>query len=136
MSRFAFFAAFTLFASACSDAPRQANGEYGKLGSYTESGAFSPFYAEEVKDGRVYVFGTVASHDKFLATNEVDITKFKTYIGLGPNRETAIVQVDKDVPQMTPRLVSHFQERWPKAAAAAAAPTVKPSDAAVAAEKR
>jgi hypothetical protein len=135
MIRFASFAAFALLATACSDAPRQAGGEYGKLGSYSESGAFSPFYAEEVKDGRVYVFGTVASHDKFVKTNEVDITKFKTYIGLGPHRETTIVQVDKDVPQMTPRLVSHFQERWPKVAAPAAA-AVPAADAAATAEKK
>ncbi len=117
MIRFASFAAFALLATACSDAPRQAGGE-AKPGRYAEKSAFAPLYAEEVKDGRIYLFGTNPAHDAFVATQEVEITKSKTFIGLGPNRETVIVQTDKDAPEMARRLVKRFHERWPATAQA------------------
>ncbi|HYE04276.1 MAG TPA: hypothetical protein VEL07_02035 [Planctomycetota bacterium] len=80
-------------------------------GSYVEKGAFAPYYAEELHDGRIYVFGQQKTHEAFVATRSVNPLTSKSFIRRGPNRETVIVESDKDAPTMTTRLWRHFRAR-------------------------
>ncbi len=80
-------------------------------GSFHTGGAFTPFYGEELFEARIYLFGQEPAWARFLKSHEVEPTKVKTYVGAGPNHETVIVQVDKDAPQMTERLLADFNER-------------------------
>ena len=75
-----------------------------------------PYYGEELHDGRIYVFGTRKAHDDFKASHEPNVLNSKTLIKQGPNRETVILQTDKDVPVMTERILRVFRERWNLAA--------------------
>ncbi len=81
-------------------------------GSYVEKSAFSPFYAEELHDGRIYLFGQQKTHEAFLKTKEPNPLKIKSFIKRGPNRETVIVETDKEAPTMGDRLWKQFQTRY------------------------
>ncbi len=81
-------------------------------GSYVEKGAFSPFYAEELHDGRIYLFGQQKTHEAFMKSKEPNPLKIKSFIKRGPNRETVIVETDKEAPTMGDRLWKQFQTRY------------------------
>ncbi|MBA2482427.1 MAG: hypothetical protein H0V44_17325 [Planctomycetes bacterium] len=94
--------------------PTAAAGDGAKAvpGSYSDGGGLSRYYGEELHEKRIYVFGTKDMHNAFKATHTVDPTKSKSFIGEGPNRETVVVQAEKDQPAMTARLLESFKKRY------------------------
>ena len=84
-----------------------------KATEHTEGGTFKPFYGEVFHNKRYYLFGTKTELAHFREANysEMNPLKSKMFIGKGPNRATAVVQTDKDTPQMTERLLKKFRER-------------------------
>jgi hypothetical protein len=123
MHRHLILPALVIVLAACGGEPRQAQAEAAGAGaagtaakptpgSYQEGGAFKAFYGEELHENRIYLFGQKPAYDSFAATHQIDITKAKTFVGEGPNRETVIVQTDKDAPQMTDRVYQQFKKRY------------------------
>lgn len=80
---------------------------------HTEGGSFKPFYGEVFLKKRYYLFGTKAELAKFREAHyaEMNPLKSKMFIGKGPNRATAVIETDKDAPQMTERLMKQFRAR-------------------------
>jgi len=64
------------------------------------------YYAEEERDGRVYVLGTEDGHARFAASGEIPYAH--TRIGSGPNGETLVFEVDKEGDELRDRLVRHY----------------------------
>ncbi len=87
-------------------------------GSYQEGGGFSPFYAEEVVDGRLYVFGSKKTWEDFVKTKEINPMNSKRMIGKGPvvgqgpQRMTMIVETTKDEPAKDKRILKTVAERY------------------------
>ncbi len=89
-----------------------------KPGSFQEGGGLSPFYAEEVHDGRLYVFGSKKTWEDFLKTKEMNPLNSKRLIGKGPvvgegpQRMTMIVETTKDEPVKDKRILRTVAERY------------------------
>ena len=89
-----------------------------KPGSYQEGGGLSPFYAEEVHDGRLYAFGSKKTWEKFVQTKDMDPLNSKRLIGKGPlvgegpQRMTIIVETTKDEPAKDKRIIKTLNERY------------------------
>lgn len=64
------------------------------------------FYAEEHKDGRIYVIGDTETHNAFKTTHHLPYTH--TRIGYGPKGETVIIEVNKKIPALQRRLLAQF----------------------------
>ena len=94
--------------------PRAANP--AQPGSYQEGGGLSPFYAEEVLDHRLYVFGSKKTWEKFIATKEMDPMNSKRMIGVGPQvdgkRMTLILETTKDEPSKDKRILDTVEARY------------------------
>ncbi len=80
-------------------------------GSHTEGGMLHPFYGEVIHNNRIYLFGKKAAYKHFLDSKEANPLTSKILIGKGPNRMTVVVQVDKEVPVMTNRLIAQMRTR-------------------------
>jgi hypothetical protein len=88
-------------------------------GSYQVGGnGFTPFYGEEVHDGRLHVFGTKKTWEDFLKTKEMNPLNSKRLIGkgpvvgAGPQRMTIIVETTKDEPAKDKRILKTVAERY------------------------
>lgn len=88
-------------------------------GSYQVGGtAFTPFYGEEVHDGRLHVFGTKKTWEDFVKTKEMNPLNSKRLIGkgpvvgAGPQRMTIIVETTKDEPAKDKRILHTVAERY------------------------
>ena len=98
-------------------------------GAYTEGGVGSAFYAEvpyATEEGgktRIYLFGTVAGLDAFMATKQVDDKKHKKVIRGGQTLvvESLIGLAAKDDPSFSDRLMNQYWTRHPAPAVAAEA---------------
>jgi len=111
----AFIATLLVFAAGCGDQRPEAaavNGAKPVPGNHVEGGGFAPFYAEILHEKRIYLFGTKATHDAFMAAKELNPLKARMLIAKGPGRETVVVETDKDSPQMTKRLLNQFKSRY------------------------
>lgn len=106
-------ATLALVLAGCSgDSARAPDGAKPTPGSYSEGGGLSKYYAEELHEKRIYIFGTKAAHEKFMASKDMNPLASKTMVGEGPNRETIVVQAEKDQPAMTDRIVGTFKKRY------------------------
>lgn len=110
-------AAILCLVTACGEAPRAADpANPAKPGSHQEGGGFSPFYAEEVHEGRLFVFGSKATWEKFLKTKEMDPMNSKRLIGGGPvvdgKRMTLVVETTKDEPAKDKRILETVKARY------------------------
>jgi hypothetical protein len=89
-----------------------------KPGSFQQGGGFSPFYAEEVHDGRLYVFGSKKTWEDFVTSKEMNPMNSKRLIGKGPlvdqgpARMTMIVETTKDEPAKDKRILKTVAERY------------------------
>ena len=107
-----------LFTGCGESRPSAANGEMPKPGSYQQGGGISPFYAEELVDGRLYVFGSKKTWEKFIATKDMDPMNSKRLIGkgplidAGPKRMTLIVETTKDEPAKDKRIIATVANRY------------------------
>ncbi len=121
MNRFAILglaAAITFAFAACSESRPAANATPPTPGSYQTGGGLSPFYAEEVHDGRLHVFGSKKSWEDFQKTKEMNPLASKRLIGkgplvgAGPQRMTMIVETTKDEPAKDKRILKTVAERY------------------------
>jgi hypothetical protein len=86
-------------------------------GSYQIGGGFSPFYAEEVHENRLYVFGSKKTWEDFVKTKEMNPINSRRLIGKGPmigqgpQRMTMIVETTKDEPAKDKRILKTVSER-------------------------
>jgi hypothetical protein len=127
MNRFAILGLATIlaFTTGCGDSRPAASATpatpaaAATPGSYQEGGtAFTPFYGEEVHDGRLYVFGTKKTWEKFVATKDMDPLNSKRMIGkgpvvgAGPQRMTIIVETTKDEPAKDKRILQTVAKRY------------------------
>lgn len=107
-------AAILLLATGCGETPRAATP--AKPGSYQEGGGLSPFYAEELHENRLYVFGTKKVWEKFMQTKEMDPMNSKRLIGAGPEvdgkRMTLVVETTKDEPAKDKRIIETVKSRY------------------------
>jgi hypothetical protein len=103
-----------LSVAGCGDAarPTAAAGTPAQPGSYQEGGAFTPFYAEEVHEKRLYVFGTRSVWEKFMATKEMDPMNSRRMINAGPDRMTMILETTKDEPAKDKRILETVKSRY------------------------
>lgn len=67
------------------------------------------YYAEESKDGRIYVIGREATHAGFKRTSQMQFTK--TFIGAGPEGATLVFEVNDKAPQLCERLTAEYAKR-------------------------
>lgn len=67
------------------------------------------YYAEERRDGRIYVIGEARLHEEFRQTGHLPYTSSK--IGKGPGRETLVFQVDPKDERLLRRLEREFATR-------------------------
>ena len=106
-------------------------------GAYTEGGYGSAFYAEvpyaaeEGAKTRVYLFGTLAGFDAFMATKQVEDKKHKKVFG---NGQTLVVELiagtlAKEDPTFSDRLIAHYKARHPVAPEPVAEVTPVPATA-------
>jgi hypothetical protein len=113
-------AAAAVLAGCAQDQTRAAGAAPATLGSFQSGGTFTPFYAEEVVNGRLYVFGKQSTYHQFKATGDVNPTAIRTFIGKGPELEvdgkkkhvTLAVETIKDEPAMEARLLATVKERY------------------------
>jgi len=124
MNRFAilgFAAAITLI-TGCGGETRATNANANATpptpGSYHEGGGLSKFYAEELHDNRLYVFGSKKTWENFQMTKEMNPLFSKRLIGkgpvvgAGPQRMTIIVETTKDEPAKDKRILKTVAERY------------------------
>ncbi len=78
---------------------------------WAEWSAENVFYIERRRDGRIYVMGTKASVEAF--DKGGDLVYTRSLIGVGPNGETVIVEVDPLNPGFVERLQTQFQLQHP-----------------------
>jgi hypothetical protein len=69
------------------------------------------FYAEELVDGRIYVFGTIGAHEAFKKSHQKPNIA-KTYIGAGAAGETVVLEADAKSPDLQERLRNEFNRRY------------------------
>jgi len=87
-------------------------------GSYQVGGGLSPFYAEELHENRLYVFGTKKVWEKFVQTKDMDPLNSKRLIGKGPKvgegpqKMTIVVETTKDEPAKDKRILRTVAERY------------------------
>ena len=87
-------------------------------GSYHIGGGFSPFYAEEVHENRLYVFGSKKTWDDFIKTKEMNPINSRRLIGKGPmigqgpQRMTMILETTKDEPAKDKRILKTVSDRY------------------------
>ena len=117
MSRLAVLCALAaaLAVAGCDDSRSTAGAAAGtpaQPGSYQEGGGFSPFYAEEVQDKRLYVFGSKQVWEKFMATKEMDPMNSRRLINAGPNHMTMILETTKDEPAKDKRILETVKNRY------------------------
>lgn len=120
MNRFAIlgFAAVITLATGCGESRPAANATPPSPGSYQTGGGLSPFYAEEVHDGRLHVFGSKKTWEEFQKTKEMNPLASKRLIGkgpvvgVGPQRMTIIVETTKDEPAKDKRILRTVAERY------------------------
>jgi hypothetical protein len=120
MNRFAIlgFAAAIAIATGCSESRPTASATPPTPGSYQTGGGLSPFYAEEVHDGRLHVFGSKKTWEEFQKTKEMNPLTSKRMIGkgpligTGPQRMTIIVETTKDEPAKDKRILKTVAERY------------------------
>lgn len=67
------------------------------------------YYAEERRDGRIYVIGDAPMHAEFRQTGHLPYTASK--IGKGPARETLVFQIDPKDERLLRRLEREFATR-------------------------
>lgn len=86
-------------------------------GSISEGGYVGPIYIEATfqregdKKPKVYLFGSIKAANLFADKREVSETNHKKFIGAGKNRETLIVETNKDVPGLEDRLLRDYKQR-------------------------
>jgi len=123
MNRFAIlgFAAAIALTTGCGGETRatNTNATPATPGSYQVGGnGFTPFYAEEVHDGRLNVFGSKKTWEDFQKTKEMNPLFSKRMIGkgpvvgAGPQRMTIIVETTKDEPAKDKRILKTVAERY------------------------
>lgn len=121
MNRFAIlgFAAALALTTGCDGETRAANSTPPTPGSYQTGGtAFAPFYAEEVHDGRLNVFGSKKTWEEFQTSKEMNPLASKRLIGkgpvigAGPQRMTIIYETSKDEPAKDKRILKTVAERY------------------------
>ena len=71
--------------------------------------AEASFYAEQEWEGRLYVFGTSASHKRFQDTHELQFAK--SFIGAGPKGVTVRLELDPKNPALFKRVHGEFESR-------------------------
>ena len=87
-------------------------------GSYQVGGGFTKFYAEEVHDNRLYVFGSKKTWEDFVKTKEMNPLNSRRLIGKGPmigqgpQRMTMIVETTKDEPAKDKRILETVAQRY------------------------
>jgi hypothetical protein len=101
-----------LFINGCTEAPRSANAAPATPGSFQMGGGLSPFYGEELHEGRLYVFGTKKKWEEFQVTKDMDPLNSRRLIGAGPNKMTLIVETTKDEPAKDKRILKTVAERY------------------------
>jgi hypothetical protein len=67
------------------------------------------YYAEETREGRIYVLGDAGTHIAFL--RETDIPHSVMKVDAGPAGEAVILQADPARPSLSDRLWAEFQKR-------------------------
>lgn len=67
------------------------------------------YYAEEIRDGKLYVFGSDSSHLSFKQGGEL---AGETYQKVGPNKEDVVIEDIPDNPQIHRFLKMEFNERY------------------------
>jgi len=122
MNRFAIlgFAAAIALTTGCGGETRSTNTNATPAtpGSYQEGGGLSKFYAEELHDNRLYVFGSKKTWEDFVKTKEMNPLFSKRLIGkgpvvgAGPQRMTIIVETTKDEPAKDKRILKTVAERY------------------------
>ncbi|MBA3699417.1 MAG: hypothetical protein H0W78_11265 [Planctomycetes bacterium] len=111
-------AAVLALTTGCGDSRPTANSTPATPGSYQNGGGLSPFYAEEVHDGRLHVFGSKKTLEEFHKTKEMNPLASKRLIGkgpvvgAGPQRMTIIVETTKDEPAKDKRILRTVAERY------------------------
>jgi hypothetical protein len=75
----------------------------------TANDAEANYYVEQEYEGRLYVFGTSASHKEFQDTHELKFAK--SFIGAGPKGMTVRVELDPKNPALFKRLHSEFESQ-------------------------
>ena len=71
--------------------------------------AEAAFYVEQEWEGRLYVFGTSASHKRFQDTHDLQFAK--SFIGAGPKGVTVRLELDPKNPALFNRVRSEFESR-------------------------
>ncbi len=113
MHRYLIPALFTIIAlGGCMDDRTAQTQTPATPGSFQMGGGLSPFYAEELHDNRMYVFGTKSVWEKFQTTKDMDPLNSRRLIGKGPNKMTLIVETTKDEPGKDKRILKTVAERY------------------------
>jgi hypothetical protein len=84
-----------------------ANGATASAAKPSEADA--NYYAEEVWENRLYVFGTSANHKLFQSTHDLQFAK--TFIGAGPNGQTVRLELDPKNPAVYDRVHAEYKSR-------------------------
>jgi hypothetical protein len=71
--------------------------------------AEAAYYVEQEFEGRLYVFGTSASHKRFQDTHDLQFAK--TFVGAGPKGVTVRLELDPKNPALFNRIRSEFESR-------------------------
>ncbi len=96
--------ALALATSACNCPAKYELSKEAQLAMLKDEG----YYAEEQRDGRIYVFGAKKSHEAFKAGAGLEVSK--RFIGAGPGGETVILEAKDKLPEMTARLIATFSK--------------------------
>ncbi len=116
MTRLAVLALLLAFVAGCTDDRSAASaapaGAAPTGDTFTKGGGFTPFYGEAKHDGRMYLYGNEFAYKKFMKSKEVNELAIKKFIGEGPEGMTLVVELDKDSPSMTDRLITTCKARY------------------------